>query len=576
MGTQDPTTEIIDRIYDVAVDPERYEAMLDVWERHLSVLRREAEAGARAHIANDAAMQAHVDRAGIFLQRLYETKGTTEGSLIDKDVKAAFLVGSGLSIDQANRAAADVLGVRSGDELDRLTLAPEDITSLRTALRRTMAAEGTESLLLRFVSAASHRPIVFHLARRVMAGQATTVLVRTTEVGWPEHLSQTIRDAFALTRAEVDIVRALAEGSSVREISSSSKRSTETIKSHLASILAKTGTRSQAELIRITLGLMDVVGATAQAENSFSVSQHLTPIAPKTMRMPDGRRFDWIEFGRPGGRPCLYLPIDYGLVRWPRAAELAAFRSNLRVITPVRAGYGNSSPQPRTVKNYAEATGADLQRLLDHLGVARCAVLALGADFRFALALAALAPTRVTGIYGCSAALPVMTAAQYDRMGKWHRFILANARYAPQILPFLVKAGFALARRIGSERFFRSVHADSAADMRTFSTPEVREAVLLGSEVCLGATHSAHEAFARECIDSEIDWSHLVHGCTVPVRLLQGAEDQQTPAATIRELMTLFPALDIEIMEDAGTLIFFQHWPRVLQELERMLPEKTT
>ena len=570
------TAEIIDRIYDVAIDPERYEAMLDVWERRLSVLRREAEAGEQGYIANDAAMQAHVDRAGIFLQRLYETKDTAEESPIEKDVKAAFLVGSGLSIDQANRAAADLLGVRSGDKLDRLTLVPEDIAALRSALRRTMAVEDTGSLLLRFVSVASHRPIVFHLARQATAGGSATVLVRTTEVGWPEHLSQVIRDAFTLTRAEVDVLRALAEGSSVREISSASKRSTETIKSHLASILAKTGTRSQAELIRITLGLMDVVGATAQAEESLSVSQRLTPIAPKTMRMPDGRRFDWIEFGRPGGRPCLYLPIDYGLVRWPRAAEVAAFRSNLRVITPVRAGYGYSSPQPRTVKNYAEATGADLRQLLDHLGIARCAVLALGADFRFALALAVLAPTRVTGIYGCSAALPVMTAVQYDRMGKWHRFILANARYAPQILPFLVKAGFALARRIGNERFFRSVHADSAADMRTFSMPEVREAILLGSEVCLGATHSAHEAFARECIDSEIDWSHLIDRCTVPVRLLQGAEDQQTPAENVRELMAAFPALDVEIMDDAGTLIFFQHWPHILQELERMLPEKAT
>ena len=319
---------------------------------------------------------------------------------------------------------------------------------------------------------------------------------------------------------------------------------------------------------------MDVVGATARPEAPSDRAPRLIPLTPGTMRMPDGRRFDWIEFGHPKGRPCLYLPIDYGLIRWPLAAERAASRRNLRVIAPIRAGYGHSSPQPRTLNSYAEATGADLHRLLDHLGVPRCAVLALGADIRFALALAVRAPSRVTGIYGCSAALPIMTSAQYDRMGKWHRFILANARYAPQILPFLVKAGFALARRIGNERFFRSVHADSPADMRTFSVPDVREAILLGSEVCLGAVHSAHEAFARECIDSETDWSYLIRECRVPVRLLQGAEDQQTPAATVRELMVTFPALDVEILDDAGTLVFFQHWPRVLTELEAMLPRR--
>ena len=34
-------------------------------------------------------------------------------------------------------------------------------------------------------------------------------------------------------------------------------------------------------------------------------------------------------------------------------------------------------------------------------------------------------------------------------MDKWQRFILANARYAPKVLPFLVQAGFSLARKLG-------------------------------------------------------------------------------------------------------------------------------
>ena len=202
----------------------------------------------------------------------------------------------------------------------------------------------------------------------------------------------------------------------------------------------------------------------------------------------------------------------------------------------------------------------------------RAAILAFGADLRFALALAVREPGRVSGIFGCSASLPGLDARQYERMGKWHRFILANARYAPRILPFLVRSGFALARGIGKESFFRAVNAGSPADMRTFSDPAIRDAILMGSDICLGPQHSAHDAFARECIDSETDWSDLVHACPVPVRLLQGGEDPQTPAETVRERMPAFPTLDVEIVENAGQLVFFQEWPRVLDELERMLP----
>ena len=572
MSQDDDTSEIIDRIYDVAVDPERYEAMLDVWERRLSILRLRADEEMGRRIASDAGIEAHLDRASIFLQRLSDTETGSDRSPLDLDVKAAFLVDSRMTMRRTNRAAQEAFAISNGDALDRLPLAEEDVDNLRAAIRKLAGSGGGEPMLLRFTSARSERCIIFHVARQPTPPDAPMVLVRTTELGWPEHLSRAMRDAFALTAAEVEIVRSLAEGRSVREISTDRKRSFATVRTQISAILAKTETHSQAELIRITLGLMDVVGTAAEPEAAARRSPQLGPVPFRTLKTADGRRYDWVEFGDQAGRPCLFLPLDYGLIRWPRSAEIAALAEHIRVIAPVRAGYGHSAPLPRSVGNYDEATAADLVGLLDHLAIRRCAVLALGADLRFAMALASRAPERVTGILGCSAALPVVTARQYERMGKWHRFILANARYAPQILPFLVKSGFALARRIGKERFFRSVNAGSPADMRTFSDPEIREAILLGSDICLGAGHSAHEAFARECIDSETDWADLVRACPVPVRLLQGAEDPQTPAETVRELMTAFPALDIEIVEDAGQLLFFQEWPRVLGELEAILP----
>ena len=59
-----------------------------------------------------------------------------------------------------------------------------------------------------------------------------------------------------------------------------------------------------------------------------------------------------------------------------------------------------------------------------------------------------------------------------------------------------------------------------------------------------------------------------------PVRMLQGGEDPQSPKETILELAKEFPHLDIEIIDEAGQLLFFQEWPRVLKELERFLPER--
>jgi pimeloyl-ACP methyl ester carboxylesterase len=211
---------------------------------------------------------------------------------------------------------------------------------------------------------------------------------------------------------------------------------------------------------------------------------------------------------------------------------------------------------------------ADYLTVLDHLGVRETVVVPTGADLRFAMALALTRPRLVKGIIGVASMLPARTAAHYERMDKWQRFVMANARYAPKVLPFIVKAGFALARRLGKANFFRQVNGGSRADMAAFAQAEVRDAVMVGSDVIMSASHLAAEAFTRECIDSEKDWSHLIRATTVPVKLLQGDQDPQSPMLTVQEIAAEFPVLDVEFLPDTGQLLLFSDWPRVLEEVD--------
>jgi pimeloyl-ACP methyl ester carboxylesterase len=263
------------------------------------------------------------------------------------------------------------------------------------------------------------------------------------------------------------------------------------------------------------------------------------------------------------------MHLDYGLIRWPVSAERHAMLRKLRVIVPVRAGFGRTDLHPKGTDHVAAVT-QDYAAVMDHLGAQGAIVLPLGADLRFAMNLATQRPDLVAGIVGCACQLPVRSAAQYERMDKWQRFILANARYAPKVLPFLVQAGFSLARRLGKESFFAQVNGGSPADIETFGRPEVREAMLTGSDVCLTRKWSAHEAFTRECISSEKDWSDIVKACRVPVVLLQGDQDPQSPVLTIKELMIDYPALDVRFLPNTGQMLFFAEWPLVLDEVELM------
>ena len=563
--------EIVDRLYDVALDPIRLEALVDLWEGHTG-LGRQAN-GQSLEPMDDPELDVHLKRASIFLDRYEATRvdGVFRSILEDIPRSAAFLADENAGIVSFNRPAAVAFGLRDGAVMADLPFEPEDIETLRSMIYRVASGRAERVVTLRIRSSITGSPVIVRIGPVEGEAERPLALVMSTELVWPEGFEDTVQEAFGLTSAEVEIVRGIALGLPVKDIAEARGRSQETVRTQMRSILSKTETHSQSELLRVVLGLMDVASISTDSVVAVAQTGGLEPLAFQEMTTHDGRTLEWIEFGAPNGRPVLYMHLDFGLIRWPASAERAARQRRLRVIVPIRAGYGRTHPHRRS-KDHLEGVTEDYLSVLEFLNIRRCAVIAMGADLRFALNLSLMRPELVTGIIGCSAQLPLRTAAQYDRMDKWQRFILANARYAPKVLPFLVKAGFSLARRLGKEKFFAQVNGGSAADLEAFARPEVREAVLVGSEVSLSAKLSAHEAFTRECIGSEQDWSRLVLVSQVRVLLLQGDQDPQTPVLTVKELMVDFPHLEVRFLPNTGQLLFFAEWATVLDTLEQFLP----
>ena len=163
---------------------------------------------------------------------------------------------------------------------------------------------------------------------------------------------------------------------------------------------------------------------------------------------------------------------------------------------------------------------------------------------------------------------------QFERMEKWHRFILAGAKYTPHLLPFMVKAGFLLARKIGKRGFLHAVYGNSPADVATFEDPEVFEALVTGSEVALSETHSAHDSFSKMLLGAQNgDWSADVDAVRgqLPVIFLNGADDPQVPAKTLEDFKTDHDWIDFRFYDDCGQLLFFRKWAEVLAILEKFL-----
>ena len=133
------------------------------------------------------------------------------------------------------------------------------------------------------------------------------------------------------------------------------------------------------------------------------------------------------------------------------------------------------------------------------------------------------------------------------------------------MLGFLVHAAFAHARQFGKDQFLLAVVGGAVADRAALRDPDLREAILRGSEVCLGRDVSAHEAFTRGLIDRAGDWRHALVSSRVPIRLLQGAEDPLAPPGQVQALADAGPRIKADIVPSAGRLLFLAQWGRTIE-----------
>lgn len=573
-------SELIDRLYEVAMDPGRAAEMLEQWETLVNPLRDAADEH-DVVLLNDSAMEEHISRADRFLDRYANTlePPSERMALIDSfDMAAAFLVESDLTVGALNAGARAALQISEGAPVTALPVDAEDLPSLVRQMRDMLQERGPTMSLFRVRAVDCGHFIIFRIRHRILRDGAQALIVATSELAWPPEFDSILVEAFNFTQTEVDIVRMLIECCSVKDIAEQRGRSVDTIRAQIKSILAKTETRSQVELIRLVLSMMDMTGfavagpATTEAW-SRGYSQNGSPSGAAelhTTYAPDGRRLDYLTWGDPNGRPVVLLHVEIGMSRWPRSGEQAAGKAGIKVITPIRAGYGDSSPLPAK-SDFTKGVIDDIMQVLKAENVKTCTVVSLCADVRFAAHIEKYYPGVMTGLIAVAGTPPPDSPSEYDHMDLWQRFLLVCARYTPHLLTFTVKAGFLMARKYGQRKFLKHVYGKSQADIDQFNDPEIWEAVTTGLQICLSDTHSAHKAFTRT-ISEEIKGWHAEFSALenqVPVHFINGTMDAQATMEIIEPFFHDHPWVTYELIEGAGQLLIYSHWDKVLKKINQ-------
>lgn len=263
-----------------------------------------------------------------------------------------------------------------------------------------------------------------------------------------------------------------------------------------------------------------------------------------TVAVGPRRRLGFAEFGPPDGRAVLWLHGTPGARRQiPEEARVLAHEVGLRIIGIDRPGIGSSTPHLHTdVRGLA----ADIERLVDSLGVDDFAVIGLSGGGPYALAVAHDLPDRVVAAAVLGGVAPTKGP---DAIAGG--LVSLGVRLAPLVALTHVPTGIfltgavRLARPVASPGLDLYARLSPAGDRALLRRPELKamflDDLLNGSRKQLSAPLADVLLFTR-------DWGFRLADVRVPVRWWHGDADHIVPFAHGQHVVGRLPDAELHVL----------------------------
>ena len=570
--TSSSQKDLIDSVYNVALQPDRYDELTLIWKDRLTDALVAPEEHTLEFIDD-------VQRSLKILEAM--TYGETREKPVLSDFEtsqfAVITVSEKGELLEGNPAASQAFGDLSDRTLSDLPYDIGSIEALQAGVASSMRTKGARPELVRAIKSSdgsqSLISIRFHAG---VAGRRSCAILQTSDFVWPDYLLPLLKSAFGLTQAEAQITRMMTEGLSLSAIAATRNSSVATVRTQMRSIFQKTEAHSQTELVRMAIAFvalhdladgaptLDAAGYLLGAGSGLLIyprneDRHVLPL-------PDGRRLDYAVIGDPDGVPILHLsPVLWGDY-WPARTAQKLIKNGLKVITPARSGYLRSSTYPRDrspVAQYAQ----DVKCLMSELGLESASVLARGMGAMFVYEIISQFPSLVRGMVLIGPELPFRSEDVYKDVSPGHRFILTATLKYPKLLELYIGAARIYFKRARTRAFIEKNFANAKEDFYLLDDPQIWEAKQAGLETTYaGGTLSILQTYEDV---KNYDYQQIV-SCRIPTTVILGSSDASPRRAIVKNMIAEGASFDLIELEDVAEFCFFAKPDLIINCLKRI------
>jgi len=553
---------VISRLYDAVVNEADYEPIFFAMDEFIETELVDPPP-ARKAVSWAALFGRHFQQVGHVFDMLTRQAVETPLSFVEGQTSAAAVLDGTGRILTANAEFRTFFGAVSG--LGAICASGEDkarFAAVAAANRpdtRTLVSVTTGEGLRNAALMVGHLPDVKGYCETAPLLSAVLVQPR-----WTQALADILRQAYRLTDAELDTLRAFVECGTAQGIAEIRGRSIRTVRTQLSRIFMQMGISGQTELALFLAALAQMPPNSEQnAVRDAAPGSYADDAITRHVVTGQSGPIEVLDYGDPDGAPVLLTQSTHP-PQWTKPLREACADAGLRVLAPLKPGSG------RTVALGADAgpdAMATLYRdVLNAFGVARAVVAGQASGGLYALEFARRYPDRCHAVGLIDTGTPFGGTADLLKLPGAIRRTMVPARLFPDMLFLphrLVAANFARSKMGEAtviDYFFEGSPEDQNLTRTDAHYYEATRAII---------SHSFEDTdrLVHDVARWASDWSALLTEVVTAHRLIfvHGQRNRMFRPDAIREFADGRAQCDLVTIPECGQLAAFQR-PQLVAE----------